>query len=138
MQSIGMPYAHLFRAFDSHLKSPQTFLLILGYGFGDKHINRIIDEALTNPGLLILIVDPNPNCQIKQYLRRCQTAGNRAFLLTGRCPDDAPPKWATFEDFAVNLMPHVRWLDEFVQLRRTEQILRPKTQKEVPEDASCK
>jgi len=30
LQSIGMPYAHLFRALDVHLKTPQTFFLILG------------------------------------------------------------------------------------------------------------
>ena len=137
MQSIGMPYAHLFRAFDSHLKRPQTFLMILGYGFGDKHINRIIDEALTNPGLLILVVDPTPTPHINQSLERYQIAGNRAFLLTGRCPDvNRSPKCATFDDFAVNLLPHVRWLDEFIQLRQTEQILHSKPQNEEPDDDS--
>ena len=125
LQSIGMPYAHLFRALDSHLKTPQTFFLILGYGFGDEHINRIIDEALTNPGLVVLIVDPAPPPQLRQRLERYQTAGERAFLLTSTPSDeDGPPQRATFEDFAVNLMPHVRWLDDFVRLRRVERLVR--------------
>ena len=124
LQSIGMPYAHLFRALDSHLKTPQTFFLILGYGFGDEHINRIIDEALTNPGLVVLIVDPTPPPQLRQRLKRYQTTGERAFLLTGIPSDEeGPPHRATFEDFAVNLMPHVRWLDDFVRLRRVEQLV---------------
>ena len=125
LQSIGMPYAHLFRALDVHLKTPQTFLLILGYGFGDEHINRIIDEALTNPSLVVLIVDPTPPSQLKQRLDRYQTAGERAFLLTSAPSENkGPPQWATFEDFAVNLMPHVRWLDDFVRLRRVEHLVR--------------
>ncbi len=125
LQSIGMPYAHLFRALDGRLKTPQTFFLILGYGFGDEHINRIIEEALTNPGLVVLIVDPTPPPQLRQRLERYQTAGERAFLLTStRSDEEGPPQQATFEDFAVNLMPHVRWLDDFVRLRRVERLVR--------------
>ena len=125
LQSIGMPYAHLFRALDVRLKTPQTFLLILGYGFGDEHINRIIDEALTNPSLVVLVVDPTPPAQLRQRLERYQTAGERAFLLTStRATGEGPPERATFEDFAVNLMPHVRWLDDFVRLRKVERLVR--------------
>jgi hypothetical protein len=125
LQSIGMPYAHLFRALDAHLKTPQTFFLILGYGFGDEHINRIIDEALTNPGLVVLVVDPKPPRKLAQRLSRYQAAGERAFLLTGAgSAEDDSPQRATFEDFAVNLLPHVRWLDDYVKLRRVERVVR--------------
>lgn len=124
LQSIGMPYAHLFRALDARLKAPQTFFLIAGYGFGDEHINRIIDEALTNPGLVVLVVDPNPPSQLQERMRRYQTAGERAFLLTADNPDGQSPRLASFEDFAVKLMPHVRWLDDFVRLRKVERLVR--------------
>ena len=135
LQSIGMPYAHLFRALDSHLKTPQTFFLILGYGFGDEHINRIIDEALTNPGLVVLIVDPTPTPQLEGCLKRYQAAGERAFFLTSTHSNEKePPQRATFEDFAVNLMPHVRWLDDFVRLRRVEHIIRKTSQDSESDD----
>ena len=125
LQSIGMPYAHLFRALDGHLKTAQTFFLILGYGFGDEHINRIIDEALTNPGLVVLIVDPTPPPHLTHRLKHYQAAGERAFLLTSsRSDEGGPPRRATFEDFAVNLMPHVRWVDDYVRLRRVERLVR--------------
>lgn len=125
LQSIGMPYAHLFRALDAHLKAPQTFFLVIGYGFADEHINRIIDEALTNPGLVVLIVDPTPPPQLTERLERYQMSGERAFLLTGTNPaDHGPPQLATFDDFAVNLMPHVRWLEDFLKLRKVEKVVR--------------
>ena len=44
-----MPYAHLFRSFQVRLGIPQTFLLVLGYGFGDDHVSRIIENALITP-----------------------------------------------------------------------------------------
>jgi hypothetical protein len=135
LQSIGMPYAHLFRALDARLKTPQTFFLIVGYGFGDEHINRIIDEALTNPGLVVLIVDPKPPTQLQERLQRYQTAGERAFLLTAANAEGQTLRLATFEDFAVNLMPHVRWLDDFVRLRKVERLVRetpPEVGSEMP------
>ena len=42
-QTLTMPYAHLFRSFQVRLGIPQTFLLVLGYGFGDDHVSRIIE-----------------------------------------------------------------------------------------------
>lgn len=58
-QTLTMPYAHLFRSFQVRLGIPQTFLLVLGYGFGDDHVSRIIENALMNPSLVMLVVEPN-------------------------------------------------------------------------------
>lgn len=110
VQTLELPYAHLFRAFGVRLAQPQTFLLVIGYGFGDPHINRIIDDAMTNPELVMLVVDPAPGKAVKEALERYQSIGERAFLLEG--PD--------FDTFAKNLLPHVRWLDDFARLRKFE------------------
>lgn len=110
VQTLELPYAHLFRAFGARLAQPQTFLLVIGYGFRDPHINRIIDDAMTNPELVMLVVDPAPGKAVKEALERYQAIGERAFLLEG--PD--------FDMFAKNLLPHVRWLDDFARLRKFE------------------
>lgn len=110
VQTLELPYAHLFRAFGARLAQPQTFLLVIGYGFGDPHVNQIIDDAMTNPELVMLVVDPAPGQAAKQALERYQSIGERAFLLEG--PD--------FDTFAKNLIPHVRWLDDFARLRKFE------------------
>jgi SIR2-like domain len=108
VQTLELPYAHLFRAFGAKLAQPQTFLLVIGYGFGDPHINQMIDDAMTNPELVMLVVDPAPSNAAKQVLERYQSIGERAFLLGG----------ADFDNFAKNLLPHVRWLDEFAVVSR--------------------
>ena len=47
---------HYFEIFDYVLSKGQCRLLIIGYGFGDKHINSIISKAITDHGLKIYIL----------------------------------------------------------------------------------
>lgn len=121
-QTLTMPYAHLFRSFQVRLGIPQTFLLVLGYGFGDDHVSRIIENALMNPSLVMLVVEPNPSSSVIKRIRRYKDLGKRAFVL---CPtpdafSKAAFKHATFDDFARTVMPDVQWLDDFLRLRRFE------------------
>lgn len=121
-QTLTMPYAHLFRSFQVRLGIPQTFLLVLGYGFGDDHVSQIIENALMNPSLVMLVVEPNPNSPVISRIRRYKDLGKRAFVL---CPTETgfdlePFSLATFDDFARNVMPDVQWLDDFLRLRRFE------------------
>lgn len=121
-QTLTMPFAHLFRALQIRLSAPQTFLLVLGYGFGDDHVTRILEAALMNPSLVMLVVEPNPGSATIGRVRRYKDLGKRAFVLT---PTEAayagsPFKLATFDDFARTIMPDVQWLDDFLRLRRFE------------------
>ena len=101
-QTLEMPYSHLFRLFHARLNQPQTFLIVLGYGFGDDHVTRIIETALMNPSLVMLVVEPNPASVIVEKVRKYQSLGQRAFVLTERVEDGAKCsyKLATFADFA--------------------------------------
>ena len=130
-QTLDMPYAHLFRLFHARLNQPQTFLLVMGYGFGDEHVTRIIETALTNPSLVMLVVEPDPHSKIVERIARYQNLGQRAFVLTERVKKDAKCtyKMATFADFAQNVMPDVKWLEDFKRLRKFEEQIR-KSQEE--------
>lgn len=120
--TLTMPYAHLFRSLHVRLGIPQTFLLVLGYGFGDDHVTRIIENALMNPSLVMLVVEPNPNSAVIERIRRYKDLGKRAFVLspTAGAFTASPFKYATFDDFATSVMPDVQWLDDFLRLRRFE------------------
>ena len=121
-QTLTMPYAHLFRSLQVRLGIPQTFLLVLGYGFGDDHVSRIIENALMNPSLVMLVIEPNPASPVIERIRRYKDLGKRAFVL---CPTEAAFaaaefKFATFDDFARSVMPDVQWLNDFLRLRHFE------------------
>ena len=47
--TLGMPYAELFRRFANTIVRPQSTLIVVGYGFGDEHVNAIIRQALGVP-----------------------------------------------------------------------------------------
>ena len=122
VQTLTMPFAHLFRAFQIRLSAPQTFLLVLGYGFGDDHVNRIIETALMNPSLVMLVVEPNPNSPTIDRIKKYKELGKRAFILTPIQEAFDPKKFdiADFTDFSRTIMPDVQWLDDFLRLRRFE------------------
>lgn len=125
-QTLDMPYSHLFRLFHARLNQPQTFLIVLGYGFGDDHVTRIIETALMNPSLVMLVVEPNPDSAIVERVSRYQSLGQRAFVLTERVENGNGCSYevATFADFAQNVMPDVKWLEDFRRLRRFEDQIR--------------
>jgi hypothetical protein len=118
-KTLEMPYAHLFRLFHARLNQPQTFLMVLGYGFGDDHVTRIIETALMNPSLVMLVIEPSPESVIVDKIRKYQSLGQRAFVLTERVADGegCSYKLATFSDFAQNVMPDVKWLEDYKRLR---------------------
>ncbi len=125
-RTLDIPYAHLFRLFHARLNQPQTFLIVAGYGFGDDHVTQIIETALTNPSLVMLVIEPNPASAIVDRVRKYQSLGQRAFVLTERLEAGAKTsfKIATFADFARNVMPDVKWLDDYKRLRVFEEQLK--------------
>ena len=123
-QTLDIPYAHLFRLFHARLNQPQTFLIVAGYGFGDDHVNRIVESALTNPSLVMLVVEPDPKSQILERIKRYQGLGQRAFVLSERVPaGSCTYTTATFADFAQNVMPDVKWLEDYRRMRAFEEQL---------------
>jgi len=121
-QTLSMPFAHLFRSFQIRLGAPQTYLLVLGYGFGDEHVNHIIETALMNPSLVMLVVEPNPKAPTIERIRSYKDLGKRAFVLTQTEDsfDATGYKLAGFDDFSRSIMPDVQWLEDFLRLRRFE------------------
>lgn len=44
--------------FEEYLAVPDSRLLVIGYGFGDAHINRTIERAVDQHGLRMFVIDP--------------------------------------------------------------------------------
>lgn len=56
VQTLEYPYAELFRDFSAATSRPNSVLVTYGYGFGDDHINRIIEDMLTVPSTHLVII----------------------------------------------------------------------------------
>ena len=56
LETAFYPYSELFRDFSSTICRPNSVVVTYGYGFGDSHINRILQDMLTIPSTHIVII----------------------------------------------------------------------------------
>jgi hypothetical protein len=101
-ESLGMPYAELFRYFYSSIAREETVLIVMGYSFSDDHINKIITQALTIPSFRVIVIG-DENLEI---------AGEKISKLKDPriwhfCDDAEADKQHYFGNFVRNFLPNV-------------------------------
>lgn len=70
-ETSEFPYVELFRDFAAATCRPNTVLVCYGYGFGDEHINRVIEDMLTIPSThLVIISMDNAGGRISSFYER--------------------------------------------------------------------
>ncbi|MDR1553531.1 MAG: SIR2 family protein [Prevotellaceae bacterium] len=63
--SYEQPYFEMMSRFQQALRKEETLLIVIGFGFQDKHIKNVIAEAVEqNPSFQLLIVNYNSNGSI--------------------------------------------------------------------------
>lgn len=69
METLGYPYAEMFRDFAAATCQPNAALVTYGYGFGDDHINRVIRDMLTIPSTHVAIISyDDPGRRIQTFV----------------------------------------------------------------------
>lgn len=58
-ETAEYPYVELFRDFAASICRPNSTLVTYGYGFGDEHINRVLNDMLTIPSTHMVIISYN-------------------------------------------------------------------------------
>jgi hypothetical protein len=116
-ETLGMPYAELFRRFATALVRPQSVLFVIGYGFGDEHVNAIIRQALAVPSFTLVIVDPSPGSEFVRALR--EQKDQRVWIAEG-------DELGTFERFVSRVLPDLRDEDVRKKVLATRRALEPR------------
>lgn len=98
-ETLGLPYSELFRRFAAAVVRPQSVLFVIGYGFGDEHVNAIIRQALAVPSFTLVIVDPDPKSQFVQVLKKQKD--HRVWIAQG-------PILGTFSGFVDQVLPDLQ------------------------------
>ena len=100
--SFGSPYSDLFREFQSRIVREQSVLFVLGYGFGDEHINNVIFQALTIPSFRVVVfARPDADGVLKQ-LRDLRDP--RVWIIGGD-GETTETKAHYFDSFVQHFMP---------------------------------
>lgn len=99
---LGMPYAELFRRFAASIVRRQSTLFIIGYGFGDDHVNAIIRQALAIPSFSLIIVDPfAPSAGLSFVASLRAQKDRRVWVISGEA-------LGAFSQFVEVLLPDLR------------------------------
>jgi hypothetical protein len=57
-----------FEVFNWAIQRPNQKLLVIGYGFNDKHINDVLKKGIANSGLRLFVVDPRSPREFRWHL----------------------------------------------------------------------
>jgi phosphatidylserine/phosphatidylglycerophosphate/cardiolipin synthase-like enzyme len=61
------------RTFENALSAADSRLLVIGYGFRDKHVNEVLERAIAK-GLRLFVIDPN-GAELAFKLNRTRSGG---------------------------------------------------------------
>jgi len=100
--SLASPYSDLFREFHAHIVRDQSVLFVLGYSFGDEHINNIIFQALTIPTFRVVAFAAPDSPGVVSQLRALDDP--RIWIIGGGGPSDARSAHY-FDTFVEKFMP---------------------------------
>lgn len=98
-QILGLPYSEMFRRFGNAIAQPQSVLFVIGYGFGDDHVNALIRQALAVPSVTLVVVDPKPKSDFLEKLESLED--ERVWIIKGK-------ELGSFEKFVENILPDLR------------------------------
>ena len=101
-ETLGLPYSEIFRRFAASIVRPQSTLFVIGYGFGDEHVNSIIRQALTIPSFTMVVIDPflpKSDDNFVNQLRKQED--RRVWLFSGMM-------LGSFEGFVMKILPDLR------------------------------
>lgn len=82
VETLDFPYAELFRDFAAATCRPNSTLVTYGYGFGDDHINRVIEHMLTLPSTHLVVISYDAaSGRIERFVDRVGRPAQMSLLL---------------------------------------------------------
>lgn len=100
--SFGSPYSDLFREFQGRIVREQSVLVVLGYSFGDEHVNNLIFQALTVPTFrLVAFLSPGTG----GIVRKLRDLNDPRIWLIGGDGPRVGTKAHYFDTFTDKFMP---------------------------------
>lgn len=79
------PYSELFMDLSAEICRPNSVLVTYGYGFGDSHVNRAIQDMLTIPSThLLILAYSDPGGRISGFIEECGKPAQVSYIIGRR------------------------------------------------------
>lgn len=112
--TLMTPYSDLFRTMENHIVQKNSVLIVLGYSFGDEHINRVILNGLSVPSYRLVVFGQGDNID-----RLIKIGDPRITVI------NSESKIHYFESFVENILPSVHPdVEEELQQSPVDQIIK--------------
>jgi hypothetical protein len=102
--SFGSPYSDMLREFQRQIVQDQSVLFVMGFSFGDEHINNIIFQGLALPGFR-LIAFLNPEDANNPVTQELAALGDPRIWFIWGTDEETGKKAHYFDSIATDLMP---------------------------------
>lgn len=102
--SFGSPYADMLREFQRQIVQDQSVLFVMGFSFGDEHINNIIFQGLTLPGFR-MIAFLNPDDENNPVAKELAALGDPRIWFIWGSDEETGKKAHYFDSIVQDLMP---------------------------------
>lgn len=86
-ETTQSPYSELFRELSIQLQRPNSTLVVIGYGFGDDHINNIIFQNLLNEDFTLIIFGDKEESRVKKVIQN-YTDHHNLHIIGGEVIED--------------------------------------------------
>ncbi len=111
--TLMTPYSDLFRAMENRIVQKNSVLIVLGYSFGDDHINRVILNGLALPSFRLVVFGSGANID-----NLIELNDSRITVVNS---DD---KIHYFKNFVENVLPSVHPdIEEALSMQPVNQII---------------
>jgi predicted RNA-binding protein len=121
-ETIGFPYSEMFRRFSSLVQQPQNALIVYGYGFGDKHVNRVLYNALSISTFQLIVVSWSWTANMKDFYEKVKDDSRVSFLVGNYLGD--------WYNFVFNILPDIKEMDVDIKVLETMKKIKGKDNKD--------
>ena len=84
-QTYDAPYSELMRSMLDGFESGRNLILVLGYKYGDEHINEILFKAVANPNNVFYFFDyDDKNCEFIKRMTELSESTHNINILLGK------------------------------------------------------
>lgn len=114
--TFGVPYSDLFREFQGILNLKNGVLIVVGYGFGDDHVNNIIFRALTLATFRVVIIG-SPE---KPIIKKLKELDDSRIWIIGGEENSSKSKLHYFKGFVNQILPDMQQDEIDKQIQKTK------------------